>query len=326
MKVSIVIPVFNGGTCIGRALESVRRQSFRDWECVVVNDASTDNTSDIIEEFCIKDARIKLITGDGNGVTAARIKGVDESDGNYLFFMDADDTVPPAALEVLVDYAVSDGSDIVIGNINHIDGAFRYVALYGSDSIKTGEDLFNWIVDNRTGFLWGKLIRRALFGRILVQPLGVKLCEDYIQMLQITALAETVSYCGQSTYDYYQTPDSACNKILTKDEYADRFYVICSYLSRIICSSIFSENQKIRLKALFLYYARLFLLVNGKWGRDKEDLKFEFKKYLNDREVAGDTLLTQSHRGLIIKAMGYFLFPFSLAYVAILRYIHHRIR
>lgn len=90
--VSIVTPVYNAEKFISDTIESVQKQSYKNWELILVDDCSTDNSVKIIEEFAKTDNRIKLIKQNNNGGPAlARNKGIEVSTGNYLCFIDADD-------------------------------------------------------------------------------------------------------------------------------------------------------------------------------------------------------------------------------------------
>lgn len=91
-KISIVIPAYNVGPWIGETLKSVQQQTFKDFECIVVDDKSTDNTADIVDIFCKEDARFRLVKGERNrGVSVARNTGIDIARGEYISFLDGDD-------------------------------------------------------------------------------------------------------------------------------------------------------------------------------------------------------------------------------------------
>lgn len=91
-KVSVIIPVYNCEKFLPHTLTSVINQTYPEWEAVVVNDASTDNSENIIREYTARDSRIKLVNLPVNtGVGAARNKGITLADGRYLAFLDADD-------------------------------------------------------------------------------------------------------------------------------------------------------------------------------------------------------------------------------------------
>jgi len=98
---SIIVPVFNTEKYLRQCLDSVLVQTFTDYECIMVNDGSTDNSVEIAQEYCSIDNRFKLIQKDNGGASAARNKGIMAAKGEYLFFLDSDDFVLPYALEDL---------------------------------------------------------------------------------------------------------------------------------------------------------------------------------------------------------------------------------
>lgn len=89
--ISIILPTFNGEKYIKRAINSVISQTFSDWELIIVNDGSIDNTEGIISEFLLKDKRVIYLFQNNQGPSAARQKGIDNSKGEYLAFIDVDD-------------------------------------------------------------------------------------------------------------------------------------------------------------------------------------------------------------------------------------------
>ena len=110
--VSIILPVYNGERFIASAIASVMSQTYTNWELLIVNDGSDDESASIIEGFSTKDNRIRSFHQPNGGVNSARAKGVDNAGGEYLTFLDADDTLIPAALQVMTD-ALSETVDLV---------------------------------------------------------------------------------------------------------------------------------------------------------------------------------------------------------------------
>lgn len=97
---SIVMPVYNGEKYVGRMIDSIRKQSYMDWELIAIDDCSTDGSVELIEEMAAEDGRIRLLSMERNdGVSAARNRGIEEADGRYLWFADADDSVDPDLLQ-----------------------------------------------------------------------------------------------------------------------------------------------------------------------------------------------------------------------------------
>lgn len=118
--ISIVIPVYNGERYLSYAIDSILAQSYDNWELMVVDDGSTDSTASICDDYAAKDSRIRVFHQSNGGVNVARAKGIDNISGEYLTFLDADDTFSYDALaEMLKEF--SEGIDIVsCGNISEI--------------------------------------------------------------------------------------------------------------------------------------------------------------------------------------------------------------
>lgn len=102
--VSIVIPTYDYAHVIAQALESVRSQTYTDWECIVVDDGSTDNTEEVVALYVQQDPRIRFIRQSNQRQAAARNTGIKNSAGAYLQFLDADDLIEPRKLELQVAY------------------------------------------------------------------------------------------------------------------------------------------------------------------------------------------------------------------------------
>jgi glycosyltransferase involved in cell wall biosynthesis len=100
--VSVIVPCYNYGNFIPEALNSIREQTYLNWECIIVDDGSTDNSRQVIEAFIANDPRFKLISISNSGVSAARNTGVAHSKGAYLFPLDADNIMHPDCLSKCV--------------------------------------------------------------------------------------------------------------------------------------------------------------------------------------------------------------------------------
>ena len=101
MRFSIIIPVYNVEPYLRQSLDSVLGQTFGDWEAVCVNDGSTDGSAAILEEYAVRDLRIKVITQVNGGLSAARNTGLRESKGEYVLFVDSDDWIEPDTLSCI---------------------------------------------------------------------------------------------------------------------------------------------------------------------------------------------------------------------------------
>jgi glycosyltransferase involved in cell wall biosynthesis len=110
MTVSVIIPAYNYGRFLPDALESLRAQTYSDWECIVVDDGSTDDTTAVLRVAAANDSRLRCVSQANAGPSAARNRGIAESVGDYIQFFDADDVLPPTKLEAQVRVMETDPS------------------------------------------------------------------------------------------------------------------------------------------------------------------------------------------------------------------------
>ena len=113
VKVSVVMPVYNTAHFVGDAVKSVLNQTFYDFELIIINDGSTDNSLEIIDELKLRDSRIVIISQDNAGLSAARNRGIELAQGEFIYFMDSDDLISSDTLLLCYSFAIEDNLDIV---------------------------------------------------------------------------------------------------------------------------------------------------------------------------------------------------------------------
>ncbi len=113
-EISVIIPVYNAEKYLRACLDSVLTQTFRDFECICVNDGSPDNSGSILDEYAAKDSRMKVLVQSNQGQGVARNTGVATATGKYLYFLDSDDRIDPDTLQSLYDFAEKNDLDEVI--------------------------------------------------------------------------------------------------------------------------------------------------------------------------------------------------------------------
>ena len=111
--ISIIIPIYKVEKYLRRCLNSVKNQTFHDWEAICVNDGSPDNSAKILDEFAAQDARFKIINKENGGLSDARNVGMEYATGNYILYLDSDDFIHPQTMEIAYSMALRDESDIV---------------------------------------------------------------------------------------------------------------------------------------------------------------------------------------------------------------------
>lgn len=117
-EISIVVPCYNYGHLLAETLDSVRTQTFENWECIIVDDGSTDNTEEIVSMFAGKDKRFKYLFQQNNGPSIARNTGIRAATGQFVQFLDADDLIEQGKLEAqLRCFRENPYADIVYGDV-----------------------------------------------------------------------------------------------------------------------------------------------------------------------------------------------------------------
>ena len=119
VEVSIIIPLYNSEDYLKETMDSVLKQTFADWECLIVDDGSTDNSKTIALDFCRHDSRFKYFSQENSGPSSARNYGIGLAKGNYLLFLDADDILLPGMIKTVL--SVSMDAD---QNLIHYTGAW----------------------------------------------------------------------------------------------------------------------------------------------------------------------------------------------------------
>jgi len=217
--VSVIIPTFNYGRYIDQALESVRRQSHVEWECIVVDDGSTDDTRERIEKWTEFDSRFKDIRQGNRGVSAARNNGLKNSRGRFIQFLDADDLLDEFKIErQLVFLNAHPVTDIVYGRAKSIGPD----DIYDTGSFENTADI-DWLPEIRGDDALRSLVRSpfpthcALVRRSVIDDIGLfdeskRYCEDWYYWIQCAAAGKRFRYEDiEGTVAYYRTHSgSAC--------------------------------------------------------------------------------------------------------------------
>lgn len=163
-KFSIIVPIYKSEDTIKRCIESVQNQSYKNWELILVNDGSPDQSFYICKEYENTDGRIRVFTQDNRGVSAARNYGLDQALGDYIVFLDSDDALTVECLEEYEKLFSKNNVDVVIGSLIQVD--INGVRTYrGPQKIGIfGKEIWNSIAQELEVYGWagGKAIRRRV--------------------------------------------------------------------------------------------------------------------------------------------------------------------
>ena len=221
VTVSVVIPVYNSGKYLSAAIESVLGQSFSDLELILVNDGSTDNSGEVIRRYEAADRRVRSVTTRNQGPSLARMEGVRIARGEWVQFLDSDDTMLPDAIGPMVDRARLTGADMVIPRFVYrfADGSEQLSAEM-SRPMMTGLEYLGEIMHNRGYWSICVMTRRELFGRLENISAGVSFGEDAVWKTQLLFHAGMVARESTPAFVYIERAGSLSNS----ESFTDKKY------------------------------------------------------------------------------------------------------
>ena len=206
-KISIILPVYNVERYLEECLNSIKSQSLTDWECICVNDGSTDHSAEILANYARTDDRIKMFTQENKGLAATRMVGLSKAVGEYIFFVDSDDFIDVDACSRLLNLMETTQADVL---------GFSYKTFPNGDkssfSMRTNEVLTPLQLLQSTKrpqasddlcFVWRYVARRGFLQRHQIEfnP-EVRFAEDMIFVMELFAHAKTIYLTDETLYNY----------------------------------------------------------------------------------------------------------------------------
>ncbi len=203
IPISVIVPIYNMEKLMRRCLDSILAQSFQDYECILIDDGSTDGSPAICEEFATKDNRFKVFHKPNGGLSDARNYGLANAQGEYTIFFDPDDWVDPNCLKDMYAKAKETNADMVMCDLFYND---KYVQTYYKQeptSLNHHDVLKDLITGKIYGFTVTKLIRRVLYQQYQLEyPKGMYGCEDQYTICALLKNELNTAYIPKAYYHY----------------------------------------------------------------------------------------------------------------------------
>lgn len=216
--ISIIVPIYNAEKFIERCIQSVLQQTFTQWELILIDDGSKDNSFEICQQFAKKERRIHIFHQNNSGANKARLNGINKSKGKYLMFLDADDFLPESSLSILFT-EIEKGFDFVRGNLSIVDD-YGVCPKQEHYKIEKGEyhKLFKYteflLCNEIAPYLCGAIYKRDFFYETDFMEtinLNLKIGEDYLTLLYASVRCKDFELTNQTVYYYYQNSNSVMN-------------------------------------------------------------------------------------------------------------------
>lgn len=213
--VSIIVPIYNAEKYLDSCIQSVLRQTYTNWELILIDDGSTDKSGRIAEEYGFADERITVFHQKNLGVSLARNQGIDEVTGNYVVFLDADDELIEDCLAKTVNIAEETNADVVAGR------SCENQELFQDRIIWTGaEALENSLKDHLfTYSACAKLIRREFIGKTRFTP-DIRINEDSYFVFQLLCKQNVFVLTNDVIY-FYRANSESSSRTVFSEKYFD---------------------------------------------------------------------------------------------------------
>jgi len=218
--ISIIVPVYKTEKYFHRCIDSILKQTFIDFECILIDDGSPDNCPALCDEYAMKDSRIVVIHQMNSGVSAARNAGLDIARGEWIGFVDSDDWCDSDMFQVLYDNALKCNADVsicgyreitsgkIIGNVRNKIQIF--------DAKQARKKLFS--TGRIIGFNpanWNKLINaKIIFQNKLRYDTTMQLAEDFLFLYEVLRYTRKIVLFSRPYYNYFDNPESVTNQFV----------------------------------------------------------------------------------------------------------------
>lgn len=304
---SIIIAAYNSESQIGLLLDSITKQTFKDFEVICVNDGSTDSTLDVITSYAEKDDRIKITSQENSGPGAARNAGLVHVKGKYTLIFDSDDTIKPDFLE-LFKQAACDNPDLICcgytmhhsdNSINCFNSEKDIICAEHDEFLNVMPELMN---KHLMYVVWNKAYKSSIINNNLIRFTDYKSCEDRIFNMAFFRYVETFRFINKPLYDYYLWDTSS----LTGKFLSNRIESLETFYDALL--SLY-DNKPGKHNRIFanIYLKGIFAAAVTALQKDCPLSKKGKKEYISRAITAENTISAAN------AAYGWQMIPFKLA-------------
>lgn len=277
--VSIIVPIFNAEHYLFDCLESISKQSYKDLEILLVNDGSTDKSLSIAESFAMNDKRFKVFDKQNGGQASARNLALDNASGDFICFVDADDTISLDMIEKNISVLISDDTIDVVQFPIYMDYGLdtANIKKFKPTSIQSKYQLFKeWLMNNEISWLvCNKMFRKSIFKNLRF-PEDMIYEDNYI-IVDILDSIDHLYINNEGIYYYHSRKDSTTTSKLTLKKEIDTQKVSMHILQKIK-SNVNLQNERILILSRILnVYQSIYSNFKPSLEIDSSFLE-EFKK------------------------------------------------
>ena len=221
VKVSVILPIYNQEKYLSHALDSLQNQTLKETEFICVNDGSKDNSLNILTKYSNLDKRVKIINQNNQGTGQARNNGLKAATGEYIAFLDPDDTLEPDALETLYKKSKKQNCDMLVFNFKRVNEKGETLSCFNlkkrlqrfyniqEDTNFHWRDIKSRILGGLYPVAWNKFYKHELIKKYNLHFANSNLAEDNVFVFGASLAAKNIGYSDKCLYNYYIHPKSA---------------------------------------------------------------------------------------------------------------------
>ncbi|MBQ8256193.1 MAG: glycosyltransferase family 2 protein [Alphaproteobacteria bacterium] len=291
--ISIIVCNHNYAQYIGDAIESIKNQSIADWECIIIDDASTDTSIPVIKKHIGRDKRFKLIQlKQKSGTSIARNRGLDSARGEYIAFLDSDDCFTEYALEMLLHMAKTTDADMVGGATNMVPDTFKYIPskhhAWNAGIIGARNNPSAFVLmpkSNNWCWIWRRIYKRSLIGDTRFCPDFTTFGDDLTFMLDLCHRANFVVETTNISV-YHRIHSNAITSSAFNPRYFDWFPKYFEYIEKNLLDKYDSHFWRIFYRNTFgylLYETTFRPKHTGKYATEGRDALLASVKHIPRR-------------------------------------------
>lgn len=279
--ISVIVPVYNAEKYLHRCIDSILAQTFTNFELLLINDGSKDNSGKICDEYAVKDQRIRVFHKENGGVSSARNIGLDNAQGRWIAFADSDDWICENMYEIMLKKLDSCKADLCICDINmYWGGAITDLAYEHCLSV-TGDriEIVRRYINCSWNCCYNIIAKKELYERYSLRfPNGIAYCEDFQLTLRLLFFANKIVKVREALYIYDRTNETSAMHELNSKKQNDRCWCdmsIISFFKQNGVYDLYREAMSFRILA----YTQEWVLDKERWS---EFLQYypESHKYL----------------------------------------------
>lgn len=258
--VSVIVPVFNAEKYLHKCIDSILAQTHTDFELLLINDGSKDNSGAICDEYAAKDNRIRVFHKENAGVSKARNLGLDNAKGEWITFVDSDDWVHEDFIKKRLALALNENADIAYCDVEYVYRTHNVYCKTAEQVEGKASTVNSWIL-SRTTYSPIILVRKSLFDKYGLRYIeGLRFGEDFNFIIKLVMYANKVSHIKDTLYYYNkQNEGSAMTKLhLYRDDLQFVYTDLIEYFKK---EGIY--NQCIEMISWCILEYKLVCIVKG---------------------------------------------------------------